>query len=53
MTPEEVDRFYFNALAVALVIHPDEELVDAHEFFENPDAFLESKIPAIGHLPPA
>jgi hypothetical protein len=38
MTPEDVDRFYYNCTGRKLGDpHPPEELVDCDEFFENPD----------------
>jgi hypothetical protein len=40
MTPEDVDRFYFNVTGRHLGDPtPEEDLVDADEFFENPDKF--------------
>jgi hypothetical protein len=40
MTEEDWDRFYFNCAGRHLGDPiPEEELVDADEFFENPDAF--------------
>jgi hypothetical protein len=41
MTPEEVDRFFFNCTGRRLgdPIPPEEELVDADEFFANPEKF--------------
>ena len=38
MSPEEVDRFYFNCTGRKLGDPiPPEELIDADEFFANPD----------------
>jgi hypothetical protein len=38
MTPEDVNRFYFNCTGRRLGDPiPPEDLVDADEFFENPD----------------
>jgi hypothetical protein len=41
MSPEEVDRFYFNCAGRKLNDPiPPEELIDADEFFANPDKFV-------------
>ena len=40
MTPEDVERFFFNYTGRKLGDpFPPEELVDMDEFLENPDAF--------------
>jgi hypothetical protein len=40
MTPEDVERFFFNCTGRKLgEPFPEEELVDMDKFLENPDAF--------------